>query len=154
MTTKKFQEKLYFLFLIFNGVQLIQLHQFQVHSKVNPLYIYIYPLFFQILFPYRSLQSIEQSSLCYTVGSYQLSIFYIVVCICQYQPSNLSSPTPYLSFFFGQAAWHAGSQFPYQGSNPRPLQWKHRVLTTGPPGKSQGKLQMNLLICANIEYSC
>ena len=23
-----------------------------------------------------------------------------------------------------------------QGSNPRPLQWKHRVLTTGPPGKS------------------
>ena len=22
-----------------------------------------------------------------------------------------------------------------QGSNPRPLQWKHRVLTAGPPGK-------------------
>ena len=26
---------------------------------------------------------------------------------------------------------------PDQGSNPCPLQWKHRVLTTGPPGKSR-----------------
>ena len=29
-----------------------------------------------------------------------------------------------------------GSQFPDQGSNPRPLLWKHGGLTTGPPGKS------------------
>ena len=28
-------------------------------------------------------------------------------------------------------------KFPDQGSNPCPLQWKCRVLTTGPPGKSQ-----------------
>ena len=34
---------------------------------------------FNILFPYKSLQSIESSSLCYTVGPYWLSIFYIVV---------------------------------------------------------------------------
>ena len=39
-------------------------------------------------------------------------------------------------FFFGYTLWHAGSQFPDQGSNPRPLQWNCRVLTTGPPGKS------------------
>ena len=32
---------------------------------------------------------------------------------------------------------HSGSQFPNQGSNPRPLQWKHGILTTGPPRKSQ-----------------
>ena len=32
---------------------------------------------FQILFPYRLLQSIEQSSLCHSVGSHQLSILYI-----------------------------------------------------------------------------
>ena len=38
--------------------------------------------------------------------------------------------------FFGRAARHVGSQFPDQGLNPRPLQWKRRVLTTGPPGKS------------------
>ena len=40
---------------------------------MNQLYIYIYifPLF-QILFPQTPLQSIEQSSLCYLVGPYQL----------------------------------------------------------------------------------
>ena len=43
---------------------------FQVYSKVNQLYIYIYLLFFQILFPDRSLQSIEDSSLHYTKGPY------------------------------------------------------------------------------------
>ena len=26
--------------------------------------------------------------------------------------------------------------FPTKRSNPCPLQWKHRILTTGPPGKS------------------
>ena len=31
-----------------------------------------------------------------------------------------------------------GIQFPNQGSNPCPLHWKRRVLTTGPPGKSLG----------------
>ena len=30
---------------------------------------------------------------------------------------------------------HVGSQFPKQGSNPRPLHWQCRVLTTIPPGK-------------------
>ena len=28
--------------------------------------------------------------------------------------------------------------FPDQGSNPGPLHWEHRVLATGPPGKSPG----------------
>ena len=41
-------------------------------------------------------------------------------------------------FIFGHTARHAGSQFPDQGSNLCPLQWKRRVLTTGPPGKSPG----------------
>ena len=43
-------------------------------------------------------------------------------------------------FFFGCNLCHGGgggSQFPNQGWNPRPLHWRHRVLTTGPPGKSQ-----------------
>ena len=35
-----------------------------------------------------------------------------------------------------------GSWFPDQGSNPCPLQWKHRFLTTGPPGNA---LRMCLL---------
>ena len=42
----------------------------------------------------------------------------------------------YLFIYFGCTTWHVGSQFPNQGSNPRPLQWERRVLTAGPPGKS------------------
>ena len=38
---------------------------------------------FQILLPYRLLQNIEYSSLCYMVGPCWLFIVYIVVCICQ-----------------------------------------------------------------------
>ena len=39
-------------------------------------------------------------------------------------------------FLFGCATQHAGSQFPNQGLNLRPLHWKHGALTTGLPGKS------------------
>ena len=38
--------------------------------------------------------------------------------------------------FSGCATWHVESCFPDQGSNPRPLQWKCRVLTTGPSRNS------------------
>ena len=48
---------------------------------------------FQVIFLYRPLQSIEQSSLCYTVGPYQVICFlYTAVCICQFQFPNLSLP--------------------------------------------------------------
>ena len=40
------------------------------------------------------------------------------------------------TFFFDHAIRHVGSQILNQGSNPLPLHWKYRVLTTGPPGKS------------------
>ena len=40
------------------------------------------------------------------------------------------------SLFFARTACHVGSYLPEQGSNPVPLQWERRVLTTGPPGKS------------------
>ena len=43
---------------------------------------------------------------------------------------------PFFLFFF----WCQGVEFgilgPQPGSNPCPLQWKHIILTTGPPGKS------------------
>ena len=39
--------------------------------------------------------------------------------------------------FGSLAGRHVESQFPYQGSNLHPLHWKGKVLTTGPPGKSQ-----------------
>ena len=44
---------------------------------------------------------------------------------------------PFLSLsLFGHTMQHAGSQFPDQGLKSCPLQWKHRVLITGPLGKS------------------
>ena len=76
-----------FLRIIFIGVQLP--HSVVLVSGVQQsesvIYIHI-PAFFQILFPQRSLQSIEQSSLCFTVGPYQLSVLYIVVCIYASKP--------------------------------------------------------------------
>ena len=42
--------------------------------------------------------------------------------------------------FWPRATQHMGSQFPNQGSNLLLLHWKHRILTTGPPGKSHVKV--------------
>ena len=49
-------------------------------------------ILFKILFPYRLLQSTEQSFLCCTVGSYSLSVLYIVVSLFQSQSPNLFLP--------------------------------------------------------------
>ena len=52
-------------------------------------------------------------------------------------PSSIQNQfsTFFLFIFFGRVL--VGSQFPDRGSNPGPLQWKHGVLTTGPPVNSQ-----------------
>ena len=44
---------------------------------------------------------------------------------------------------------YAGSQFPHQGWNPSPLQWKCGVLTSGPPGKSPKTLSFKEIWTAN-----
>ena len=64
------------------------------------LFIYLFlhihvSILFQILFPFRLLQSTEQSSLCYTVGPCWLSILNIAMCTCQSQTPNLSLPSPF-----------------------------------------------------------
>ena len=59
---------------------------------------------------------------------------------CSLSPRNLESIVFWFSFFkksFGCTLGHVGSYFPDYGSNPCPLYWKHRVLTTGLPGMSQ-----------------
>ena len=83
---------------IFIGVQLIYnvVLVSAVQQSESVIHMHISTLF-QILFPYRSLESIEQSFLCYTVGPYLLSILYIIVCICQSRSPNLSVPN---SVFF------------------------------------------------------
>ena len=42
----------------------------------------------------------------------------------------------FIIFIYCCTMRHVGSQFPDQGSNPRPLHPEGRFLTTGPPGKS------------------
>ena len=60
-------------------------------------------------------------------------------------PWRINHLLPYSSFhislfliclLFSRTVWHTGSQFPDQGLNSCPLQWKNRFLTTGPPEKS------------------
>ena len=48
--------------------------------------------------------------------------------------TNLS-PLHVFNIFFFFATPHGLWNSPNQESNPYPLQWKHRVLTPGPPGK-------------------
>ena len=61
------------VYLVYNAVLLCVLQQseYVIHIHVSHL--------FKILFPCGSLQNIEWSSLSYTVGSYQLSVLYVVV---------------------------------------------------------------------------
>ena len=88
-----------YLFLfskIFIGVQLYYnvVLVSTVQRSESAICIHISPLFW-ISFPFRSPKSTKQSSLCYTVGSHQLSILYILVYICQSQsPSSSHPPFP------------------------------------------------------------
>ena len=81
-----------FFKLIFVGGQLLYnvVLVSAVQQSASAVRIHISPLFW-ISFPFRSPQSIEQSSLCYTAGSHQISVLYIV-CICQSQSPNSSHP--------------------------------------------------------------
>ena len=71
----------------------------QQSGSVIHIHIHISTLF-QILFPYGSLQSTEQSSLCYTSSSYQLSVIYICVCICKSQSPNLFPLSPVVPIYY------------------------------------------------------
>ena len=59
---------------------------------------------------------------------------------------SLLSPGEFFFFFFflnfGQGVQLAGFQFPHQGLNPWPWQWKHQILTTRPPGNPRGRISI------------
>ena len=83
--------------------------QFQLYSKVNQLYVYMYPLIFQTSLPFRLPQCIRQSSLCCTVCSHLLPILYKVsiMYVCRSQSPNASHPHtfpawyPYVDTMYG-----------------------------------------------------
>ena len=92
---------IFFLFFllfkkIFIGVQLLYntVLVYNVQQSESAICIHTSPLFW-ISFSFRSPQSTEQSSLCYAVGSHQLSILYIVVYICQSQSPKSSHTLPF-----------------------------------------------------------
>ena len=84
-----------FLFLFCIGVESINNVVLVSGAQHSDSVIHIHvSILFQILFPFRLLQSIEQSSLCYTVGPRWLSILNTAVWTCQFQTPNLSLPPP------------------------------------------------------------
>ena len=91
--------------LIFIGLQLFYnvVLVSAVEKSESATRIHISPLLW-ISFPFRSPQSNEQCSLCYTVGSHQLSILYVVVYICQINlpihPTPLSPPGIHTSVLY------------------------------------------------------
>ena len=81
----------FFNVLFYIGVQLINnvVIVSGVQQSDSVIHVHV-SIVFQILFPFKLLHDMEQSSLCCTVGPCWLSILNIAVCTCQ-------SQTPYLS---------------------------------------------------------
>ena len=55
-------------------------------------------------------------------------------------------------FFWVEDKRHVGSLFPNQGFSPQALQWKGRVLTTTPPGKSVPSLLIDNLASYKVDF--
>ena len=49
----------------------------------------------------------------------------------------MSNFLPHITYLFGCIMWHGGILVPWLEFNLGLLQWKHRIVTTGPPSKSQ-----------------
>ena len=64
---------------------------FSVQQSDSVIHIHI-SIPFQILVPHRALQNIQQVSLCWTERPFQLSIMFMVICICQSHFPNLFLP--------------------------------------------------------------
>ena len=77
-----------FLFAFFFKIEVQLIYNIMLVSGIQQSNSDTY--IFQILLHYRLLQDIEYSSLCYAVSPWCLSIFCIVVCICESYTSNLS----------------------------------------------------------------
>ena len=113
---------------------------------------------FQIIFPYRSLQSIEQGSLCYTVGPYYL--FYIQVkaaqsCLTLCDPMDYSLPGFSVHGIL-QARYWSGQPFlsprdlPNPGIKPRSPALQAYSLPSEPPEKPRNTRRGSLSLLQGI----
>ena len=73
-STKHFLKFLFYIGVSIKNVVLVS----GVQQSDSVIHIHV-SILFQILFPFRLLQNIEQSSLCYTVGPCRLSILALVL---------------------------------------------------------------------------
>ena len=76
--------------LIYNISGMWQIDWHMHYFSCSKNLIFILSILFQILFPFRLLQNIEQSSLCYIVGLCWLSILSIILCTRPSKTSSLS----------------------------------------------------------------
>ena len=67
----------------------------RIQQNDSVIHIHI-SILFQILFPFRLLHSIEQSSLCYTIDPCWSSILNIAVDTCQFHTPNYPLPSVFL----------------------------------------------------------
>ena len=79
-------------FKFYIGVDLINSVVLVAGLQWSHWYTYYASVLLKILFTFRLLQSIEQSSTCYTVGPCWFSILNVTVCTCLSQTPNLSLP--------------------------------------------------------------
>ena len=123
------------------------LFQFQVYNKVKQLYIYIHVIyFFKIFFLCKPLRSIEQSSLCYTIGPYYCCHCLVLVMT----PWTVACKAP-LSMRFPNQEYRSGLSFSSpglsltKGSNPNLLHWQVNSLLLSHQGSS-GPYQLPIYI--------
>ena len=98
-----------------------------IQQSDSAIYIQIFVLF-QVLFPYTLLQNSEQSSLCYAVGPYWLSILYIVSCMLASLVAQTAKTLP--------AIQRPGFN-PWVQKIPQRREWKPTPISL--PGKSHGQ---------------
>lgn len=68
-------------YLFYKYSYFTMLCSFQVYSERDSV-IYVC-IWFQVIFPFRLLQQIEYSPLCYTAGPWHLPLLYTVACTCK-----------------------------------------------------------------------
>ena len=130
--------------------------QFLLYSKVNQLYVYIYPLLLESPSHLGHQQALS-SFLCYTLGSHQESILCVCPTVCD--PMACSPQAP-LSMEFSRQEYQSGLPFPSPGGLPNPgtepmsPAFQADSLPSEPPGKPTVQTRRPLgwlnLKCGNL----